>query len=55
MLLQGLSCSRCDTFSDCSGCLLEGEEFTAFRPGDHITIQFDEISQELIDKVIFSI
>lgn len=53
-MLQGLSCSRCDTFSDCCGCFLEGEERIAFKPGDHLTIQFDQISQELINKVMLS-
>ena len=49
--LQGLSCSRCDTFADCPGCILEGEERIVFRPGDHLTVQFDDISQDLINKV----
>eukprot|EP00112_Aurelia_sp_Birch-Aquarium-sp1_P010751 Seg2289.2 transcript_id=Seg2289.2/GoldUCD/mRNA.D3Y31 product="Ubiquitin carboxyl-terminal hydrolase 15" protein_id=Seg2289.2/GoldUCD/D3Y31 len=47
---QGVTCSRCDTFSDCSGCILEGEERIQFRPGDHLTIHFDDISQDLINK-----
>ena len=50
-LLQGLSCSRCDTFADCPGCILEGEERIVFRPGDHLTVQFDDISQDLVNKV----
>ncbi|XP_065056466.1 ubiquitin carboxyl-terminal hydrolase 15-like [Rhopilema esculentum] len=49
---QGMSCSRCDTFADCSGCNIEDDDkIIQFKPGDHITISFQKISPELLKEL----
>ena len=47
-----MSCSRCDTFAECTGCNIEDDDkVIQFKPGDHITISFQEISPELLEEV----
>lgn len=50
--LQGRFCSRCSFGSGCQGCVIANCELTFdLKPGDHVTITFLDLPENIIKEV----
>ena len=49
LFLQGLHCSRCLYMEHCSGCEILQDGEAILRPGDHLTVSVQEVTQGQIE------
>ncbi|CAE1268979.1 unnamed protein product [Acanthosepion pharaonis] len=49
---EGLQCSRCPSFNQCHGCIVQRMGRITLQPGDHLTVMLNNISTKQLDELM---
>lgn len=52
LYFKGLQCSRCPSFNQCHGCIVQRMGRITLQPGDHLTVMLNNISTKQLDELM---